>query len=152
MKGCVSIFIAFLLIFSQAFSQELQWNAAPKRTAIIIVCDASKVPIYIDGHLVGKSPLADPVDVSPGWHRVSYFPDVKDETIRAISTSRKIRDIVKMGSQDVYIEEGEMVNIALAYRSIEADVDRYDMKMKTSKAIGFSVMIMFVGLVGWALS
>lgn len=152
MKRLVPIFIVFFILFTRAFSQEIRWDEAPKRTAISIVCDAQKIPIYIDGHLVGKSPLADPVDVSPGWHRVSYFPDVKDETIRAISTSRKIRDIVKMGVQDVYIEEGEIGYVVLAYRSIEAEVDQYDMKMKTSKAIGFSIVILFVSLVGWALS
>ena len=57
-----------------------------------------------------------------------------------------------MGVQDVYIEEGEIGYVVLAYRSIEAEVDQYDMKMKTSKAIGFSIVILFVSLVGWALS
>ncbi|MDP6532631.1 MAG: hypothetical protein QF845_00955 [Candidatus Marinimicrobia bacterium] len=147
--GVMTAVIAGNLSF--AVSQEVKWDKAPKQTAISIVCDAQGIPIYVDGHHVGDSPLKDPIDVSPGWHRVSYFPDVKDESMRAISTDRRIRDIVKMGAQDIYVEEGEIGNVALAYQSIEAEVDHYDRKLKTGNAIGFTVMILFVGLVGWAL-
>lgn len=152
MKFIGIIAAVFFTNLSPAIPQEVQWDKAPKRTAISVVCDAQEIPIYIDGHHVGDSPLKEPIDVSPGWHRVSYFPEVKDESIRAISTDRRIRDIVKMGSQDIYVEEGEIGNVALAYQSIEANVDRYDMKLKTGNAIGFTVMILFVGLVGWALA
>ena len=57
-----------------------------------------------------------------------------------------------MGFQDIYVEEGKIENVALTYNRIEAEVDVYDKKMKSAKTIGFSVMLLFVSLVGWALS
>ncbi|MBT3216861.1 MAG: hypothetical protein HOD97_05015 [Candidatus Marinimicrobia bacterium] len=152
MKNATLIFLALILSHEYSFSQEIQWKNAPKRTAISIGCDSPNVPIYLDDHFIGKSPLENPINVTPGWHRVSIFPNMKNESIRTISKSRRIRDIVKMGFQDIYVEEGKIENVALTYNRIEAEVDVYDKKMKSAKTIGFSVMLLFVSLVGWALS
>ena len=47
------------------------WKDARERTTLEIICDTEGLPIYVDGHLVGYSPLKNRVDVLPGWHRLA---------------------------------------------------------------------------------
>lgn len=41
---------------------------------INITSDTSNVPIYVDGILVGHSPLAKPIPVLPGNHTIGIYP------------------------------------------------------------------------------
>lgn len=146
----------FLLFGSQSIAQEgnqeIRWEETRQRTVLVISCDAQDVPIYVDGNFVGNSPLEKPVDVLPGWHRVSYFPDMRDQVGVTVTSNRRIRDILRMGQQDVYVEEGETAKVALSYRNIEAEVEDYDRKLRSGKIVGFSMVILFISLIGWALA
>ena len=41
---------------------------------INITSDTTNVPIYVDGILVGRSPLAKPIPVLPGNHTIGIYP------------------------------------------------------------------------------
>jgi len=49
-------------------------NKPESLSYLIIVTDTSHVPIYIDGVLMGYSPLKEPVPVPAGFHTISFLP------------------------------------------------------------------------------
>ena len=53
----------------------LSWKDDRQRTMLEIICDTKGLPVYVDNQLVGYSPLKNPIDVLPGWHKVGYFPN-----------------------------------------------------------------------------
>lgn len=157
MRRILSIYCSVCLflcsaVMGQDETMELKWEQTHKRTVLVISCDAKNVPIYVDGEFVGNSPLTGPVDVLPGWHRVSYFPDLRQEGQLAVSVNRRVRDIMRLGQQDVFVEEGDSSKVTLSYRNIEAEVEDYDRKRRSGKAVGFLMMILFLGLIGWAMT
>ena len=88
-----------------------------------ILCDTKGLPIYVDGHLVGYSPLKNPIDVLPGWHKVGYFPNDYTQDNNALTSKEKImNDILVMGRLDVYVDEGAHETIALNYQTLGEEV------------------------------
>jgi hypothetical protein len=135
---------------AQGITQEIDWQGTPQRTALKIVCDTPGTPIYVDGHLVGEAPLEGLIDVQPGWHRVSYFPDSELNAETPSPGKRTVRDILYLGRQDVLVEHGEIVRVVLSYRSLEAEVAAYERKLASSQWIGYGMLLAVVAILIWA--
>jgi len=125
----------------------LQILIGQTRTALSIQCDTHNIPIYIDDRLVGYTPFKHEIDVIPGWHRVSFFPEVEDGNLDTRALSRDIR---MMGTQDVMVEPGEVVHLALSYKSLGGDIDDYYKSIRTGELFGFSMVIILLSIVVWA--
>ncbi len=122
-------------------------SAPQNRTALSIVCDTKNIPIYIDNYIIGYTPLPDPIDITPGWHKVSFFPDVSDQDI----DTRKIsRDILQMGTQDVLVETGETVTVTMTYQHLNEDIELYYQRVHTGTLLGFTMIIAFLSIIVWA--
>lgn len=119
---------------------------AQERTALNIVCDTQDIPIYIDGHLIGYTPLPDNVDVLSGWHTVSFFPDVSDSNI---DTRKMSRDIIRLGTQDVLAEMGEVVKVTMNYKNLGQDVNTYYQSVRTGTFFGFSMVVVLLYIIFW---
>ena len=132
--------ILFILVFST-------WISAQGQTALNIVSDTPDIPIYVDGHLVGNTPLNHDVDVLPGWHTVSFFPNDEDGDI---ATQKVSGDIIRLGTRDVMVESGQTVHIAMAYSSLGQDVDGYYNSVRTGSYFGFSMIIVLISIWVWA--
>ena len=86
---------------AQKKTHPTSWKDARERTTLEIICDTEGLPIYVDGHLVGYSPLKNRVDVLPGWHKVGYFPNNYTQDANALTSKEKImNDILVMGRLD----------------------------------------------------
>jgi len=109
-----------------------------------------ELPIYVDGHLVGEAPLEGLIDVQPGWHRVSYFPDSELGDGPPFSQKRTVKDILYLGRQDVLVERGAIVRVVLSYRSLEAEVAAYEQKLASSQWIGYGMLLAVVAILIWA--
>ncbi len=146
------IFFIFCSLSSNlsAQNQEITWSDVPERTGIRIVCDEAGVQIYVDGHPVGKSPLPEVVDVLPGWHRVSYFPDVSDMINANFPKRQKILDLIRLAQQDVLVEKGEVVEVVLNYRGIDREVEAYQRKVNSGRWIGFTMILAVMIVLAWA--
>lgn len=144
------VLFSILLGFGHCFAQEIVWPKTPGPiTAIIIRCDTENVPIYVDGNEVGLSPLSGPIQVSPGWHQVSYLPPLAKASDSSPSGMRLMRDIINLAKQDVLVEEGETVSVVLSYQSVEAEVQRYQQKLESGRWVGFAMMLITVILISW---
>lgn len=142
--------ISILVNFGLCLGQEIVWPKSPGSiTALDIHCDTENVPIYVDGNMVGISPLSGPIQVAPGWHQVSYFPSQVRVGDSSPSGTRLMKDIVSLARQDVLVEEGKTVSVVLSYQSVEAEVQRYQQKLESGKWVGFTMMFLTVILISW---
>jgi hypothetical protein len=126
----------------------LSWKDNRARTSIRILCDTKGLPIYVDNQIVGKTPLTDPIDVLPGWHKVGYFP--QDPEVRT-SKEKMMFDILRMGLLDIYIEEGKEETIVLSYQTLDEDVIDYNKRFMASTWVGLSMFFMMILLMSWGL-
>jgi len=138
---------------AQKRSHPTSWKDARERTTLEIMCDTKGLPIYVDGHLVGNSPLKNPVDVLPGWHKVGYFPNDYTQDVNALTSKEKImNDILVMGRLDVFVEEGTHETIVLNYQTLGEEVIDYNKRFQSGTMIGLSLFFMTILLMSWGLA
>ena len=131
----------------------LSWKDDRQRTMLEIICDTKGLPVYVDNQLVGYSPLKNPIDVLPGWHKVGYFPNNSTEDSDRLSPKDKmVNDILIMGRLDVFVEEGKHETIVLNYQSLEEDVIDYNKRFQTGTWTGFSLFFLMILLMSWGLA
>ncbi len=136
------IFILCFLTFSFGKSPD-------DKTGVIIHCDVPNIPIYVDGEMVGRSPIKEVVELLPGWHQISVFPDATTPMFEDVPSTRKLRDVFRMGKQDVLVENGQVVHVTVGYRSIEQEVNQYQLHLSASRWIGFSLVGLVICLLVW---
>ena len=117
------------------------------------MCDTKGLPIYVDGHLVGYSPLKNPVDVLPGWHKVGYFPNDYAKDANSLTSKEKImNDILVMGRLDVFVDEGSHETIVLNYQTLGEEVIDYNKKFKAGTIIGLSLFLVTIIIMTWGVA
>ena len=135
---------------SKKKSHPLSWKEVRERTSLEIICDTKGLPIYIDGQMVGISPLKRSIDVLPGWHKVGYFPnDYSKDSNKLTSKEKMLNDILVMGRLDVFVEEGKHETIVLNYQTLEEEVINYNKRFKTGSMVGFSLFFTIILLMSW---
>ena len=138
---------------SQKKSHPLSWKDVRERTSLEIICDTKGLPIYVDGKMVGISPLKNPIDVLPGWHKVGYFPnDYSKDPNKLTSKEKILNDILVMGRLDVFVEEGKEETIVLNYQTLDEEVVDYNKRFQTGTMVGFSLFFTMILLMSWGLA
>ena len=138
---------------SKKKSHPLSWKDSRERTSLEIICDTKGLPIYLDGQMVGVSPLKNPIDVLPGWHKVGYFPnDYSKDSNKLTSKEKLLNDILVMGRLDVFIEEGKRETIVLNYQTLDEEVIDYNKRFQTGTMVGFSLFFTMILLMSWGLA
>ena len=64
--------IMSLILVSSVFGQDKIFETNPGY--IVVTSDTATVPVYIDGILVGHTPIENPIPVLQGPHTVSHHP------------------------------------------------------------------------------
>jgi len=138
---------------SQKKSHPLSWKDVRERTSLEIICDTKGLPIYVDGKMVGISPLKNSIDVLPGWHKVGYFPNDYSKDFNKLTSKEKIlNDILVMGRLDVFVEEGKEETIVLNYQTLDEEVIDYNKRFQTGTMVGFSLFFTMILLMSWGLA
>ena len=110
---------------------------------ISVVADTTNVPIYIDGTLMGHTPLLNPIPVLEGVHRITYYPpSLKNPFI----TYGEIQSEKK-----VFVLGGDTVNVRLNTILLETSVDRVKREYQITNYIGVGISIIFLWQL-WLLS
>ena len=120
-------------------------------TALQIFCDMDGIPIFVDGIQVGASPIKEAIQVSPGWHQVSYFPPNMKIDTGSMNQNRKMRDLIQIARQDVLVDEGETVRVVLSYRSLEGEAIEYEQRLSSSRWVGLAMITVLFSLMSWAM-
>ncbi len=142
-------FWVILFLLCGINGQEIKWEDYPETTALFISADTPGIPIYIDGIEVGVAPLNRAVEVVPGWHRVSYFPDTDNPYQSLFPRDRRIHDIIRMGTVNVLVEKGKTVDVALNYTGIAEEVREYQRSVNSGRWVGFAMVMAILAILTW---
>ena len=144
--------LILIMFFSSLYGQVIEWQEKSEPvTALQIFCDMDGIPIFVDGIQVGASPIKETIQVSPGWHQVSYFPPNMKIDTGSMNQNRKMRDLIQIARQDVLVDEGETVRVVLSYRSLEGEAIEYEQRLSSSRWVGLAMIVVLFSLMSWAM-
>jgi len=143
------LFLTFLLV--SLSGQTVKWDNRARYTAITISCDTDSVPIYVDGYYVGKTPLPNALTVTPGWHAVSIFPPDDGVPEQEGPSTRTMKDIIRLGKQDVMVEEGNVELVVMSYRAIDAEIEEYQRQTLSGVWLRAGMMLSLLLLITWGI-
>lgn len=143
------LLLAFLLV--NLSGQTVKWDNRARYTAITISCDTDSVPIYVDGYFVGKTPLPNALTVTPGWHAVSIFPPDDGVPEQEGPSTRTMKDIIRLGKQDVMVEEGNVELVVMSYRAIDAEIEEYQRQTLSGVWLRAGMLLTLLLLITWGL-
>ena len=145
------LIVLILFFFTLSFGQTMKWDNRARYTAMKISCDTDSVPIYLDGYYVGKTPILEALTVTPGWHKVSIFP-TDDGVSEQSGPSKKTRkDIIRLGQQDVMVEEGNVELVVMSYRAIDAEIEEYQLQTQSGTWVRASMLFALLFIITWGL-
>jgi hypothetical protein len=116
-----------------------------------ISCDTDSVPIYLDGYYVGKTPIIQALTVTPGWHKVSIFPPDDGIPEQSVPSKKTLKDIIRLGQQDVMIEEGNVELVVMSYRAIDAEIEEYQRQTQSGTWVRASIIFALLFIIIWGL-
>mgnify|MGYP001087963281 FL=1 len=137
--------------FVNLSGQTVKWDNRARYTAITISCDTDSVPIYVDGYFVGKTPLPNALTVTPGWHAVSIFPPDDGVPEQEGPSTRTMKDIIRLGKQDVMVEEGNVELVVMSYRAIDAEIEEYQRQTLSGVWLRAGMMLSLLLLITWGI-
>tara|TARA_B100000315_G_C14579021_1_gene589462 strand:- start:593 stop:2614 length:2022 start_codon:yes stop_codon:yes gene_type:complete len=143
--------------------QSRKMSTAP--SGIRVTANREGVPIYIDGKLVGETPLAGPVKISPGWHQVSgltplYAKVLNRSGMEYVDDDPILRNNQLFGSRTVYVGPKNISVVNLRFNDI-GDPPRHPFSLRDlpqnmadtegGMMIGFPVIMALFGFITWGM-
>jgi len=134
-------------------------------SGIRVTANREGVPIYIDGKLVGETPLTGPIQISPGWHQVSgltplYAKVLNRSGMEYVDDDPILRNNQLFGSRTVYVGPKNISVVNLRFNDI-GDPPRHPFSLKDlphnmaetegGMLIGFPVIMALFGLITWGM-
>ena len=137
----------------------------PDSSGIRVTANREGIPIYIDGKLVGVTPLSGPVKLSPGWHQVSgltplYAKVLNRSGMEYVDDDPILRNNQLFGSRTVYVGPKNISVVNLRFNDI-GDPPRHPFSLKDlpqnmaetegGMMIGFPVIMALFGFITWGM-
>ena len=127
-------FFTVLYNFSILIGQSSLFESEPGY--ISIKSDSSTVPIYIDGNLVGHTPIANPIPVMGGRHFIGFHPaNIKDPFLSYgnIETDKQI-----------FVLSGDTVTVSFNTFLIDKNIERVRKEYQITNYIGIGIITIFL--------
>ena len=147
----VRLSLITILLFAFGYGQTMKWDNRARYTAMKISCDTDSVPIYLDGYYVGKTPIRQALTVTPGWHKVSIFPPDDGIPEQSVPSNKTLKDIIRLGQQDVMVEEGNVELVVMSYRAIDAEIEEYQRQTQSGTWVRASMLFALLFIIIWGL-
>ena len=137
----------------------------PDSSGIRVTANREGIPIYIDGKLVGVTPLSGPVKLSPGWHQVSgltplYAKVLNRSGMEYVDDDPILRNNQLFGSRTVYVGPKNISVVNLIFNDI-GDPPRHPFSLRDlpqnmadtegGMMIGFPVIMALFGFITWGM-
>ena len=137
----------------------------PDSSGIRVTANRAGIPIYIDGKLVGVTPLTGPVKMSPGWHQVSgltplYAKVLNRSGMEYVDDDPILRNNQLFGSRTVYVGPKNISIVNLTFNDI-GDPPRHPFSLKDlpqnmaetegGMMVGFPVIMALFGFITWGM-
>ncbi|UCH10065.1 MAG: hypothetical protein JSU61_12825 [Fidelibacterota bacterium] len=137
-RSGLSILALFVLLSHPVWAQQGTDESAVGYLRIFT--DADLVQIYVDGEMIGYSPILEKITVIPGWHHVSFFsPNFKWEhwTHRQ---RRVLMNVVEAGTYRVHVNAGELTEVHMAWHELEQALERYESGRVITALVGIGMI------------
>ena len=103
---------------------------------IIVESDTSAVPIYIDGILMGHTPIKNPIPVLQGAHSISHHPpSLKDPFIQYGLID---------GMKQVYVFSDDTVRVYLNTMILDKELKRVKSEYRYTNYIGIGLIFLLI--------
>ncbi len=103
---------------------------------IIVESDTSAVPIYIDGILMGHTPIKNPIHVLQGTHSISHHPpSLKDPFIQYGLID---------GMKQVYVFSDDTVRVYLNTMILDKELKRVKSEYRYTNYIGIGLIFLLI--------
>ena len=114
------------------------------------------VPIYVDGKMMGKTPLNGAIKIQPGWHQVSGFSPVfaqivADGGLYELGADPITRNNQLFGSKMIYVEIGKVTVVNLKFNKIDPEPTKKWIQNAGGMMIGFPVIMAMFGFITWGI-
>ena len=120
------------LLISYGQSQVFESNPG----YIIIESDTSAVPIYVDGILMGHTPIKNPIPVLQGTHSISHHPpSLKDPFIQYGLID---------GMKQVYVFSDDRVRVYLNTMILDKELKRVKSEYRYTNYIGIGLIFLLI--------
>ena len=122
---------------------------------IRVTSNMNGVPVYIDGILVGETPLKGAVKVKPGMHQISGFTPVfarvmAHDGLYDMGHDPIITNNKSFGSQTIYVDSGNVIVVNLKFNRM-GPVPKKLGELSGGMFIGFPVILALFGLITWGM-
>ncbi len=145
---------------SQAELDKKMWYRIQKRfksslsAGVRVTSNMDGIPIYVDGKMIGRTPLAGAVKVEPGWHQVSGFSPVfaqivADGGLYELGADQITRNKQLFGSKMVYVDTGKVIPVNLKFNQITPEPRKKLEQRTAGMMVGFPVIIALFGFITW---
>jgi len=148
MRRLATLLVLAVFIGGSLLAQEDESEATVGYLRIFV--DTDLVQIYLDGEMIGYTPILEKIPVTPGWHNVSFFsPNFKWEhwTHRQ---RRVLVNVVEAGTYQVLVEPGELEEVHMAWHELGRALERYESGRWISAAVGIAMVAAVLMLLAMA--
>ena len=137
----------------------------PDSSGIRVTANRAGIPIYIDGKLVGVTPLTGPVKMTPGWHQVSgltplYAKVLNRSGMEYVDDDPILRNNQLFGSRTVYVGPKNISVVNLTFNDIGdppshpfslKDLPQNMAETEGGMMVGFPVIMALFGFITWGM-
>ncbi|MEE9464396.1 MAG: hypothetical protein V3W14_02320 [Candidatus Neomarinimicrobiota bacterium] len=130
------------------------WSQEEEQAAVgylRIFTDTDLVQIYIDGEVIGYSPILEKLTLIPGWHNVSFFPSDFKWTHWTHRQRRTIMNVIQSGTYNVVIKPGETTELHMEWHDIELKLAQYESSRWIGGVVGLSMVAVMLLLIESAI-
>ena len=139
------LFFILLLLTTSATLSAQEPEDEPTVGYVRVFTDTDLIEVYVDGALIGYTPILDKLILVPGWHTISYFPSNFSQDHWKYRQKKIIRSIIADGTRQVLVKPGELHEVNLEWREL-------DRRLRQSESNGLISSLVGVAMVGVTLT
>ncbi len=126
----------FVILYSLSFliGQSSVFESEPG--FIRVKADSSSVPIYLDGNLIGHTPIKNPIPVMEGVHFIGFHPpSFKDPFI----SYGKVNS-----DKQIFVLSGDTVNISFNTFLVDNNIKKIKKEYQITNYVGIGMLSLFL--------
>ncbi len=105
-----------------------------------IFVDTDRLQIYLDGVMIGYTPILEKIPVTPGWHHVSFFSPAFKWDHWTHRQRTVLVDVIEAGTHRVLVKPGELVEVHMEWHDLERVLQRHESGRWISAAVGMAMV------------
>ena len=127
-------FFTLLCSFSTLIGQSSVFESEPGY--IYVTSDSSTVPIYVDGNLVGHTPIKKPIPVIQGVHFIGFHPTTFKDPFLSYGNIES--------DKQFFVLSGDTVRISFNTFLIDENLKKTKIEYKITNYIGIGMITLFL--------